>query len=88
MKAYIHSGEESGLSSGRSKIEGENALYENKKKYFGYLQKREIKYIKARHYAVIAFAEMRTNRYGLFIKTALKAFLVSPIDCVKILINR
>ena len=88
VKAYIHSGEESGLSSGRSKIEGENALYENKKKYFGYLQKREIKYIKARHYAVIAFAEMRTNRYGLFIKTALKAFLVSPIDCVKILINR
>ena len=88
VKAYIHSGEEGGLSSGRSKIEGENALYENKKANFNYLNKREIKYVKARHYAVIAFAEMRMNKYGLFVKSALKAFVVSPIDCIKILVNR
>lgn len=88
VKAYIHSGAEGGLSSGRSKIEGENVLYENKKANFNYLNKREIKYVKARHYAVIAFAEMRMNKYGLFLKSALKAFVVSPMDCIKILVNR
>lgn len=88
VKAYIHSGEEGGLSSGSSKIEGENALYKNKKTYFKYLNKREIRYVKARHYAVIAFAEMRMNKYGAFLKSALKSFVVSPIDCIKILINR
>lgn len=88
VKAYVHSGEEGGLSSGSSKIEGENALYANKKTYFKYLNKREIRYVKARHYAVIAFAEMRMNKYGAFLKSALKSFVVSPIDCTKILINR
>ena len=34
VKAYVHTGESGGLSSGQKKIDGENYLYNEKKKYF------------------------------------------------------
>ena len=69
IKAFIHTGE-CGLSSGVSKITGENNLYEYKKSYFDKLDKKTIRYIKMRHYAVLAFAEVRRKKLGLFIKYA------------------
>ena len=48
IKAYVHS-ETDGLSSGDSKINGENALYEFKRKYFDKLDKKSIRYIKMRY---------------------------------------
>ena len=87
IKAYVHS-ETDGLSSGDSKINGENALYEFKRKYFDKLDKKSIRYIKMRHYAVLAFAEIRRKKYLQFINNATKSALYSPIDCMKLIINR
>ncbi len=82
IKAYIHTGE-CGLSSGEGKIIGENNLYEYKKGFFGELDKKTVRYIKMRHSAVLAFAEVRRKNYGSFIKHSVKSFLYSPYSCIK-----
>ena len=87
IKAYVHTGETAGVSSGEGKIKGENDLFEYKKQYFSNLKPKTIRYIKARHYAVLAFAEMRRKNYGAFFKNAFKAFFISPVSCVKILMR-
>lgn len=87
IKAYVHS-ETSGLSSGKGKIDGENILYEFKKKYFSGLTKKEIKYINMRHYAVIAFAELRRSNFKQFILNSIISFACSPYQCLKLFFSR
>ncbi len=77
IKAYIHTGE-SGLSSGEGKVIGENNLYEYKKSLFDKLDKKTIRYINMRHFAVLAFAQVRRKKYGQFITNALRSFMCSP----------
>ena len=77
--AYIHTGE-GGLSSGDIKIQGENILYNHKKRYFKYLTKKDLRFVKMRHYAVIAYAELRRKKYVPFMINAAKSFFSSPID--------
>ncbi len=84
VKAYVHKGE-GGLSSGDGKIEGENLLHEFKKQHFSRLSKSDRKYITTRHFAVIAFAELRRKHLVSFFVNSLKAFLTSPVNCIKIL---
>ncbi len=81
VKAYIHTGD-AGLSSGDSKIDGENALYEYKRTFFDDVDKKTRRYIKMRHFAVIAFAELRRGRYVAFLKNALMSFFAAPVACV------
>ncbi len=85
IKAFVHTGEERGISSGDGKIKGENELFEYKKQYFSKLEPKAVKYIKTRHYAVLAFAEIRRKKFGAFMKNAFKAFFSSPAACVNIL---
>lgn len=87
VKAYVHMGENN-LSSGESKIKGENLLYEYKKELFDRLKKNDIKYIKMRHYAVLAFAEIRRKKIYKFIEYSFKAFFSSPINCIKLIFDR
>lgn len=87
VKAYVHSGQ-SGLSSGTEKIDGENALYEYKKTYFGKLSKKKIRFIIARHYAVLAYASVKSREFGKFFANAFKAFVSSPAACLRILVSR
>ncbi len=87
VKAYVHTATE-GLSSGESKIAGENALYAYKKEHFKDLDRKAIQYIKMRHYAVLGFAELRRKHYGSFIKYAAMSIIASPIECIRLLINR
>lgn len=77
IKAYVHTGE-GGLSSGEGKIKGENALYEYKKTFFGQLARKDVRYIKMRHYAVIAYAELRRKNVLGFVCNAAKSFFISP----------
>lgn len=84
IKAYVHTGE-GGLSSGDGKIKGENALYEFKKTFFNQLKPRDIRYIKMRHYAVIAYAELRRENYGKFVFNVIKSFFASPFKFFTIL---
>ena len=83
VKAYVHTGE-GGLSSGDGKIKGENALYEYKKGFFDKVDTRTRRYIRMRHYAVLAFAELRRKRLVPFAVNALKSFVSAPVACVKL----
>ncbi len=87
VKAYVHTGE-GGLSSGEGKINGENALYEYKKTFFDKINAKTRRYIRMRHYAVIAFAELRRKKIFAFLLNSVKSFLSSPIECVKLFISR
>ena len=87
VQAYVHT-ETDGLSSGESKIKGENQLYEYKKKYFSQLDNKQIRYIKMRHYAVLAFAEIRKKNAREFIKYAICSFINSPSQCINLALLR
>ncbi|WP_026672873.1 glycosyltransferase family 2 protein [Alkalihalobacterium bogoriense] len=87
VKAYVHS-ETDGLSSGDGKIKGENELYEYKKKYFDKLPQKDQRYVKMRHYAVIAYAEFRKKRYFSMIKNLCLSLMFSPIHFINLFINR
>ena len=87
IKAYVHTGE-GGLSSGDGKINGENALYEYKKTFFDKLKFKDIRYIRMRHYAVIAFANIRMKKYFRFLLLGIKSFLCSPIQCINLILKR
>jgi glycosyltransferase involved in cell wall biosynthesis len=86
VKAYVHT-ETNGLSSGESKINGENRLYEYKKRFFSRLRNSDIRYIKMRHYAVLAFAEMRRKKIFAFLKNSFCSFISSPIGCIRLLLE-
>lgn len=86
VKAYIHTGD-GGLSSGQGKIDGENQLYEFKKKHFEKMDKKTVKYIKMRHFAVLAFAYLRMKKLHLFVLNSFKSFFSSPFECVKLFLT-
>jgi len=75
-------------SSGDGKIQGENALYAFKKNYFKKVSAKTRRYIRMRHYAVIAFAEVRRKRYVAFGVNAAKAVCCAPYQSMKLLISR
>ncbi|KAF0091907.1 MAG: glycosyl transferase family protein [Fusobacteria bacterium] len=87
VKAYVHV-DIGGLSSGDGKIKGENDLFVYKKRYFNRLSKKEKRYIRMRHFAVIAYAELRRKNYILFTNKCMKSFIVSPIDFIKLILQR
>lgn len=86
VKAYVHSGDDN-LSSGESKIQGENALYEYKITYFNKLTAKDRRYIRMRHYAVLAFAYLRLKKYVKFFFNGCVAFATAPIACLNLLKN-
>lgn len=81
IKAYVHTGEV-GISSGQKKILGENELYKYKQKYFTTLDRKVIRYIKMRHYAVLAFAFMKMKNFVKVVLNISLSFLSSPIDFI------
>ena len=87
VKAYVHCGE-NGLSSGQSKINGEDILYEHKKKYFNKLTRKTIKYIKSRHYVVLAYGYLRMREMWKFFTNVVRGFFASPISFISILFSR
>ena len=87
IKAFVHKGE-SGLSSGQSKISGENQLYQYKKQFFNEFDNRTIRYIRMRHHAVLAFAYLRQKKMLGFFKESLSSFVSAPISCVGLFCHR
>lgn len=85
VKAYVHDGEEEGLSSGKKKIEGENLLFSEKKKYFDRLDWKSRQFVKMRHYAVISFANLRMKYYFGFVFYGLVSAATSPLGFIKML---
>lgn len=80
VKVYKHT--DGGITQGRNKIDGENKLYEFKKKYFSRLTAREIRFIKFRHWAVMVVAYKRNRMYLSMIISGAKAFISSPGDFI------
>ncbi|MCD7859069.1 MAG: glycosyltransferase [Firmicutes bacterium] len=78
---YLHKGER--VSTGKSKIQGENMLYRLKHKYLHLLRPSERRYVRFRHYAVLAFASLRTRWFLRAAWYACIAGLISPIQCLK-----
>lgn len=77
---YLHRGKR--ISVGTNKIKGENRLYQLKHRYFHILTKKEQRYVKFRHYAVLSFACLRSywpiRAFGYAVLTVLS----SPKDCI------
>lgn len=86
VNAYVHS-MTNGLSSGLSKIQGENALFEYKKKYFEGLNGKDRRYISMRHHLVLAFAYLRMHNLVLTFIETVKSFIYSPFGFFKILFS-
>ena len=86
VKAYVH-GENGGLSTGENKIKGEYALYEKKKMYFSRVDKNTIRFIKMRHYAVLAVANKTSGKYGAVLKNLMKAFVSTPSGFLRLILN-
>lgn len=80
IRVYKHSN--GGISQGRNKITGEKNLYNFKKNYFDILSNKEKKYVRFRHYAVMAVAYKRNKRAISMIGSGFAAFFSSPSDCI------
>lgn len=87
IKAYVHTGE-SGLSSGKGKINGENKLFHYKKQFFYMLKLSDRRFVTMRHYAVLAFAYKRMGNNFKFLSNGTRCFFTSPIGCIKLLRSR
>lgn len=87
IKAYVHSTTDN-LSSGESKILGENTLYKYKKKFFYKFDRRTINYIKMRHHLVISYTELRRRNYMKFFINVIKGFSYDSISVIKLFTNR
>lgn len=87
VKAHVHTGE-GNLSSGKSKIEGENKLFEYKKTFFERLDKKTVRYIRVRHFAVLAYAYLRMKKFVPFTLNIFKAVCISPAHTVGILLHK
>jgi hypothetical protein len=86
VKVYKHN--DGGITQGKNKIDGENRLYEFKKSYFDRLNKREIRFIRFRHWAVMVVAYGRNKMYVQMMGAGVRAFLSSPYDFFTQVIGR
>lgn len=86
VKAYVH-GKNGGISTGNNKINGENALFEKKKDYYSFLSKRDIRFIKMRHNAVIAVANMNMKEYYVAFYKLIESFVNTPVGFVKMFLS-
>lgn len=82
VKAIVHTVTE-GLSSREKKINGENALFERKKTYFGQLTAEEVRAIRMRHHLVLAYAYIRDGKKKEFLQEGLRAVCCAPLGCIK-----
>lgn len=87
VKAYVHDAG-GGISSGATKIDGENKLYEYKKNYFEQLEGKAIKYVKTRHHLVLGLAYLKERKWVGFIREGVYAFFTDYKSCCSIILNR
>lgn len=77
-----------GLSGGPQKFQGEAMLFRFKQKYFPQLKPKEIRYIRMRHHAVLAFAHLKTKNKSAFLLEAFKSLALAPFECISMLYRR
>ncbi len=77
---YKHA--DGGISQGKNKITGENAVFSSIKARFNVLSVRGRMYATFRHWAVMAVAYKRNGMYAHILGAVVMALLSSPIDCI------
>ena len=87
VRAYVHKGGV-GLSSGDKKIEGEKALYEYKKKFFPRVDRKTRRYVRMRHYAVMAFAQLKQKKLLSVVLNGVHSIMASPVGFIRMLLDR
>lgn len=87
VKAYVHQSKP-GISNGEKRIPGEKRLYEFKKGYFDNLSLDEIKFIKVRHYLVLAAAYFKDRKYVHTCKELMRAMSTDLFSTIRILAKR
>ena len=85
IKAYRTDAE--AISTGKNKITGEKSLYKFKKGFFKILSRKERRYVKCRHYAVMAVAYKRNKKYIRAMWMLFVATIIAPITAIKEAIN-
>jgi len=81
VKAYRHN--DGGESFSSHKIAGEKALYQSKHAYFKLLNRSEIRFVRFRHYAVMAISYYRLKKPFLAVINLVTAFLSAPLAALK-----
>ena len=81
VKAYRTKDE--AISTGKNKINGEKQIYKFKKSFFNQLNGRSKRYIRCRHYAVLAVAYKRNKKIIRSVIMLIISFLSAPILAIK-----
>ncbi len=76
----VYKHQDGGISQGKNKIFGENAVYNCVKEHFEILSVREQMYARFRHWAVMVVAYKRNKMYVQMAMATITAFVVSPVD--------
>lgn len=86
-KAYIHDNN-SGLSSGIKKIDGEKVLLDRKLQYRIILNKKDIRTIYSRHYLVLGYTYYKMGKYSKTLKYIFTSLFISPLSFIYFLRSR
>ena len=81
-KTILHHGNH--ITTSKTKIVTENQLFERKKKYFSILTKEEVRRVKVRHYATLAFANLKCKLYFACFSACVMGVLVSPVEFLRV----
>lgn len=81
VKAYRTKAE--AISTGKNKINGEKKIYKFKKTFFKKLDRKSKRYIRCRHYAVLAIAYKRNKKIIRSIVMLIISFLSAPILAIR-----
>lgn len=77
IRNYMHPGEQ--ISTGPKKLIGQKTMFENKKKYFHLLSKKQRRNVICRHHGVLFFVNYKMKNYFTALKEAVMCFFSSPI---------
>ena len=81
IRNYMHPGEQ--ISTGPKKLIGQKTMFENKKKYFHLLTRKERMNVICRHHGVLFFVNYKMKNYFTALYEAVLCFFSSPISAWK-----
>ena len=86
-RTILHNGKH--ITTSKTKIVTENELFKNKKKYFSILSRKEIRMVKVRHYATLAYANLKCKKMFNCFLSCVMGTLISPTEFLRLTkINR
>ena len=81
-RTILHNGKH--ITTSKTKIVTENDLFKAKKKYFNLLTRKEIRIVRVRHYATLAYANLKCKKVFACFFSCVMGMLNSPIEFMRI----